>query len=172
MKINDRVVVLADDPANNLIGTLVGTANYVLTANDASVLGSEAGEMRSEYVVLLDLEHQGNLGEDDNYISHIIVHPDGLEVAPWYVSVYEVDYANGGPEEGGWGYYTYDRVHGPLRFDTEEEAAAARTELWNTYPHEGDRAVTSVLYDGGAHSIRISNTPGEDHYPTETPHYE
>lgn len=172
MKLNDRVVVLADDPANNLIGTLVGTANYVLTANDASVLGSDAGEMRSAYVVLLDLEHQGNLGEDDNYISHIIVHPDGLELAPWYVSAYEVDYAHGGPEEGGWGYYTYDRVHGPVQFSTEHEARRYADTLTEAYPENGDRPLSSVLYSGGAYNIRVTNAPGGAHYPTETPHYE
>lgn len=175
MKMYERVTILHDNPEQNMIGTVVGTASYCVDDRDITTMDS-VGTMRLEYVVKLDYNDQGWLNPDEDgcngtsFISHLIVHEDLLEPAPWYVNVYEEDRGYGGPEEGGWWYDIREPVHSE-RFDTKAEAEAYKERITDEYPEEGDRPVSSVLYSGGAHSILIENRPPVNQ-PETTPHYE
>lgn len=176
MQLYERVVVLHDDPEKNMLGTVVGTANYVVDDRDFTTMDT-VGTMRTEYVVVLDYNHQGwlnSVAEDGeggwSFISHLIVHEDGLDPAPWYVNVYERDLGYGGPEEGGWNYDIATPVHSHL-CNSRLDAEAYAEQIKDEYPEEGERPVSSVLYTGGAHSIRIENHPPVAQ-PETIPHYE
>jgi hypothetical protein len=97
----------------------------------------------------------------------------------WSVSVFLIDQAYGGPEEGGW-YYTCgqessDPEHAILhrRFLKVEEARDYAADLnakhgaaWN----EGRPSMYSVLSDGIFHAMAH---PGHvTHFPAVVPHYE
>jgi len=169
MRMYDRVTVLHDDPDKNMVGTVVGTASYCVDDRDFTTMDG-VGTMRTEYVVVLDYKDQAYMGEDVAFISHLIVHEDCLEPAPWYVNVYEEDRGYGGPEEGGWWYNIATPVWHE-RLDTKDRAEARKLELEEMYPEEGDRPVSSVIYSGGAYTIRIENHPPVAQ-PQTTPHYE
>lgn len=172
MRLNDRVVVLHDDPDKNMLGTIVGSATFFVGEHDFTTM-DEPGTLRQTLVVALDYGDQGWLGGDDeqrSHISHLMVHEDALEPAPWYVNVYEQDRGYGGPEEGGW-YYDIMTPIRQERFDNRFDAEAHAEFLRAEYPAEGDRPVSSVLYSGGAYIIRVENRPPVAE-PQTTPHYE
>ena len=179
MRLYERVTVLNDDPEDNMLGTVVGHASYVVDDRDFTTLDTP-GTMRTAFVVKLDYSDQGwlHVKEVDSYgvehgkahIATILVHEDNLEPAPWYVNVYEEDRGYGGPEEGGWWYDISEPVHSE-RFDNERDAEAYAESIKDEYPEQGDRPVSSVIYSGGAHTIRIENHPPVEQ-PTSRPHYE
>lgn len=94
------------------------------------------------------------------------------------VSVYLVDRAFGGYEEGGW-YYTYgipQREATPLlrTFRAEDEAYAYMQRLqraldvtWNHGRHD----IGSVLSEGEYRAI-VDENEMPHHFPQEIPHYE
>jgi hypothetical protein len=176
MKMYDRVTVLNDDPDKNMLGVVVGTATYCIDSGDISHYGGDAGTIRTQMVVRLELRDQGWMNTDEDgengssYISHLIVDEECLEPAPWFVNVYEEDMGYGGPEEGGWYYHISEPVHSE-KFATQHEAEAYKERISDEYPVEGDRPIHSVLYSGGAHSIRIENHPPVAQPPSR-PHYE
>lgn len=168
----DRVTVLNDDPASNMLGTVVGGANYLVHEGDITTMDSP-GTMRQCVVVALDYNDQGwlNNGKDQSsFVSHLIVDPETLEPAPWFVNVYELDRGYGGPEEGGWWYDIRTPVHS-VRADSKVAAERIAEQLQEDYPEEGERPIYSVIYDGGAHSIRVENHPPVRE-PQSVPHYE
>lgn len=174
MRMYDRVTVLHDNPEQNMVGTVVGTATYCVDDRDFTTMDG-VGTMRTEYVVKLDYDDQGWLDADEDgyngksFITHLIVHEDNLEPAPWYVNVYEEDRGYGGPEEGGWYYDISEPVHSEV-CDTRFDAEATAERLREEYPEQGDRPVSSVLYNGGAYTIRIENHPPVAQ-PETVPHY-
>jgi hypothetical protein len=179
MNLYERVTILNDDPEHNMLGTVVGTANYMVDDRDFTTLDSP-GTMRSCFVVKLDYSDQGwlHVTDVDSYgsergkahIDMLMVHEDNLEPAPWYVNVYEEDRGYGGSEEGGWWYDVREPVHSQ-KFDNKADAEDYSDSIKNEYPEEGDRPVSSVVYSGGAHTIRIENHPPMAQ-PQTTPHYE
>lgn len=97
----------------------------------------------------------------------------------WSVSVFLIDQAYGGPEEGGW-YYTCgqessqaDHMLLHRRFATEDEARTYCAELndkhratWN----EGRRSMYSVLSDG--EFTAMVHAGYVTHFPAVRPHFE
>ncbi|MEU4066648.1 hypothetical protein AB0F25_30420 [Streptomyces wedmorensis] len=88
----------------------------------------------------------------------------------WYVNVYEVDRAYGGPEEGGW-YYSTGVPTGESEAYFTEAFAWHRARILDEEHREGRSKVYSVNYRGGAYEVRVQDHPGKA-YPEETPHYE
>jgi hypothetical protein len=180
MQLYERVTVLNDDESKNMLGTVVGTANYCVDDRDFTTMDA-VGTMRTCFVVKLDLEYQGWLGEEvgihtgrsyngRSYISHLIVDEESLEPAPWFINVYEMDRGYGGPEEGGWWYDIRTPV---ISFpaDSKRDAESQLDAIMEEYPSEGDRPVSSVIYSGGAYDVRIENHPPVEE-PQSIPHYE
>jgi hypothetical protein len=106
---------------------------------------------------------------------NLVETPPGAPCKPkhrgWYVNVYRVDLAYGGPEEGGW-WYKAGEVERCLpaltRAGAERILARVRPiiERWN----EGRRPLSSVLSDG-AFECAIEREPARD-FPRRRPHYE
>lgn len=95
-----------------------------------------------------------------------------LMVIPWHVSVYEIDRAYGGPEEGGWWYDCGECILTvPVRELTDEEIDGLIATLKKAYPNESRYGVGSVIYDGGEYRIGAERDRGAD-YPAERPRYE
>jgi hypothetical protein len=168
----DRVTVLNDDPASNMLGTVVGWANYLVHEGDFTTMDSP-GTMRQCVVVALDYSDQGwldNNKHQSSHISHLMVDAEALEPAPWFVNVYELDRAYGGPEEGGWWYDVRTPVHSVIAAN-KQDAERMVERLSEEYPAEGERSIYSVVYNGGAHDVRIENHPPVAE-PQNIPHYE
>ena len=85
----------------------------------------------------------------------------------FYVNVYEVDRAYGGPEEGGWWYDSGECIHTET-YSSKEDALAAQDVLAEKYPRTGCRY--SVLY-GEDYDVFIESAPGT-FFPLEIPYYE
>lgn len=90
----------------------------------------------------------------------------------WFVNVYEVDRAYGGPEEGGW-YYDTGRLMATYQISgsydyVEELIDNLRNGEWEQTGNSG-----SVVYVGGDYEFEVTlGAPGPDFYPEETPRYE
>jgi len=99
------------------------------------------------------------------------VHTDENDDPYWFVTVYEINRAYGGPEEGGW-YYDTGRLMGWWQASSCEEAYELADSLENeTYRPNGNSG--SVVYVGGDYSFEITRgAPGPEFYPEETPRYE
>ena len=97
----------------------------------------------------------------------------------WYcVSVYHIDLAYGGPEEGGWHYTTGTPVlwAAPLQrtFRDRNKAIAYMNRLqriidalWNKHR----RPISSVLSDG-VYDVRLDEGHYPASFPSRRPHYE
>lgn len=86
----------------------------------------------------------------------------------YFVTVFEIDRAYGGPEEGGWWYDTGEPVlHIPCR--SHSAAEDVRDRVREKYPHTGQSG--SCVYQGGDYSITVDVRPGKA-YPETVPHYE
>lgn len=94
---------------------------------------------------------------------------ENIEPAKWYVRVYRVDQAYGGPEEGGWWFTTGDAVGASVEVEDRETAEAVREELRKDYPDTGKSY--SVL-GGDDYAIHIDTEPLPDSFPESRPHYE
>jgi hypothetical protein len=98
---------------------------------------------------------------------------DKIEYIGPFVSIYLVDLAYGGPEEGGWWYRTRQLIR-CKQYATRDEAEAAREDemIWceETNRSEGRREISSVL-STGRYVAYIEDEPGAD-FPDQIPHYE
>jgi hypothetical protein len=172
MKMHDRVIIPCDDD-KVIAGTIVGTTTTIVDPRDIHHPWSETGTMYQNYIVRLDSDFTGEIGRFDNEdnfkvvepripVDLLVVHEDNVEVGPWFVNVYEVDYGYGGPEEGGWYFNVYDHID-TVRCDTFEEAERTRENLREgQYADDPDARVSSVVYSGGVYSISIEAVPGKD----------
>jgi hypothetical protein len=88
----------------------------------------------------------------------------------WYVNVYEVDRAYGGPEEGGW-YFDTGEPTGQSEPYFTEDFAWFRARILDENFYEDRRKVGYVNYRGGAYEVKVQPHPPKA-YPEVTPHYE
>lgn len=179
MKIFERVTILNDNPEQNMFGTVVGHANYVVDDRDFTT-SDGTGTMRLCYVVALDYPDQGWLGASDedeeragngrSYITHLLVEEDLLQPAEWWVNVYELDRAYLGPEEGGrWGDCA--TIKETIKCDSEKAAKELAEELANgKWADEPGANVSSVVYNGGCYAIQVENKQGADEPPDYSPY--
>lgn len=101
------------------------------------------------------------------WVSEEILDPITLSPCRWFVNVYEVDRAYGGPEEGGW-WYDVGSVIRVIPCSSYDIAVDVRERASELFPNTGRRS--SVL-GGEDYSVCIEETPGKD-YPESRPHYE
>lgn len=95
----------------------------------------------------------------------------------YIVSVYLVDQAWGGPEEGGWWYQVGELVR-TLRVMRNEEAAYAFCRRLNHRlrsrafgPNKGRRSISSVLSEG-EYCAEVYENAAPASYPDRRPRYE
>ena len=86
----------------------------------------------------------------------------------YYVNVYRVDQAFGGPEEGGWYYETGELVMHET-YHQSEVAESRAMVLRLTYKDGKNRY--SVMPKDDDFIVRVEDHIGED-YPKVRPHYE
>jgi hypothetical protein len=95
------------------------------------------------------------------------------------VSIYEVNQAYGGPEEGGW-YYTYGEPYVELAwmakvFKTQDEAQGYK-EMLNlvveTINKQEDRYPPSSVRCDGYLQVIVDYNEWPNSFPKERPHYE
>jgi hypothetical protein len=92
----------------------------------------------------------------------------------YYVGIYNVDMAYGGPEEGGW-YYDTGSLKRALRiFPSEDQAYAfaCRANRLLKYLERHKRPVSSAAYNGDRHYVEVHANELPRYYPKELPHYE
>ena len=89
----------------------------------------------------------------------------------FYVNVYLVDRAFGGPEEGGW-WYDCGQILQSVPCETKQEAEEKAGELrkLEKYSNEGRPEIDSVLSEG-RYDVQVECLPGAD-YPSRRPYYE
>lgn len=98
------------------------------------------------------------------------------EAVGWYVNVYKIDRAYGGPEEGGWWYDIGDLIQSmgiPDPFLSRAAAIAARDNLQaelDKNENDGAPPVSSVN-SRGRYEAQIQLHRGRS-YPSRRPHYE
>ena len=158
-----------DDQYDHILGYFVGYGSFV-----GDPLWNEPNAVYSTAIVRLNTDDQGWLrgpGRDSHYpnmfISHVVVDIENLTPAPWYVTVYEVDRAYGGSEEGGWWYDTGTVVTN-IHCKDERDAEIQATKMREIYKDTGESS--SVIYSGGDYRVVIDNVPGQN-YPQYNPHY-
>lgn len=97
----------------------------------------------------------------------------------FYVTIYLVDRAYGGAEEGGWWYDTGEPVLEPIEgesrqrsFDSLDDATAYLKSLNPIIErlNEGRPDISSVLSQGRYHGYLETHPP--ESFPGERPHYE
>ena len=90
----------------------------------------------------------------------------------FYLAVYEVDRAYGGPEEGGWWYDTGTLrvIHGP--YMSLAAAQGERERVAMLYPSDSKYGSSSMAYDGGEYRVWVEQGIPAPYFPSETPHYE
>lgn len=119
-KIGQMTRILGDDDKFTL-GRVIGTATVVVDEFDTSHHGSDVGKIGLRYIVRPELDSQGWIGREDDdgifekvdppmYVTELVVHPDNIEAAPFYVNVYRHDSIYAGPEEGGRFYDAFTPV--------------------------------------------------------------
>lgn len=164
-----KVVILDDDPANNMIGTVLANTFY-------------QGERH--YIVKLDFQFCGYLGhrralDQDGWehefeettieVTEMVVPEHMVQLAPFYANIYEASTRCISPAEGGCYVTDYEHVayFGP--FDTQAEAlAAGEHALLGDWKPCG--TASSVVYSGGDYSFRVEHKPGSDE-PSPINHY-
>lgn len=105
----------------------------------------------------------GGVWEEDGLDVSIGLH----EADPFYIAVYRVDRAYGGPEEGGW-YYDCGELIKVVIASSQEEAEEIRDKLCEEYRETGTRY--SVL-PGDDYDVGIQTTFPADYFPERTPYY-
>lgn len=167
--IGKKVVVLDDDPANNMIGTVLAKTFY---------------QRERHYVIKLDFEFCGYLGrrralDQDGWeyeveettieITEMVVPESLIELAPWYVNVYEVWQRCISPAEGGCFVNDLEHSHQEGPFTTETEAREVAERLREGLYATTDKA-SNVNYSGGQYSVVVENKPGQNE-PSPITHY-
>jgi hypothetical protein len=129
----------------------------------------------------------GTMARNDSVEREVIEQNEG----PQFVSVYQVERAFGGPEEGGWWYDTYQLVDSkPVatsaaakvvkeflqeKYSTqnEETGPLSSSKGFESLPEGTEDYQIPKGFSGGTSEIvvLIEDTPGEN-TTTETPHYE
>lgn len=99
-----------------------------------------------------------------------------IEAPPkaFIVSVYLVDQAYGGPEEGGWWYETGELVRMVRIFKNEKSAyrfCVRLNDRLRATLNKGRREISSVLSDG-RYAADVHEDRAPEHYPAQRPHYE
>ncbi len=103
----------------------------------------------------------------------------------YFVAVYMVDKAFGGPEEGGWWYDYGDLVidtdllkaNGislPIAYDnmdTAERVCGYQNQLLNNTLNVGRREISSMA-SAGRYMAMVFENELPNHFPTEKPRYE
>lgn len=87
---------------------------------------------------------------------------------PYWVNVYRVDRAYGGPEEGGWWFDTGEPIH-TLEFRSKREAQDVAEALGTVYHATGSSQ--SMAAQEPDYRITLERQKGTA-YPTHRPHYE
>ena len=91
----------------------------------------------------------------------------------FYVNVYLIDRAYGGPEEGGWWYDYGEAIRCMGSFKTYSKAVGVQCKVENLFVNKinkGRRSIGSVLSEG-VYYVAIEHHPVEN-YPKVRPHYE
>lgn len=97
------------------------------------------------------------------------IYKAGTEERQWFVVVWSVGQAYGGPEEGGW-WYTVGDLEKVFAVSSQGEGERLKEELKGIYPSTGKQY--SVL---GGEDWQIGVTdelPSSRHFPEKVPHYE
>ena len=95
----------------------------------------------------------------------------------YLVSVYLEDRAYGGPEEGGWWYYTWQLARTVKVFRNADAAYAYCRRLNDKLksrvfgPNEGRRDILSVLSDG-VYYANVHENHAPRYFPERKPRYE
>jgi hypothetical protein len=143
---------------------------HFLTVEDSMILGHY-------WPMPIDQDKYASLPPVTSYVGDVMA--EQFPAPMHMVSVYLIDRAYGGPEEGGW-YYTYgepqtDFVRYQREFPYHAEASAYREQLqvWLDREHNSQRRsdIGSVLSEG-CYRARIDSGHVPRPFPTQRPHYE
>jgi hypothetical protein len=92
----------------------------------------------------------------------------------FYVNVYLVDRAYGGPEEGGW-WFDYGLFQAEQSTSRHEEDAATREaerlQRWCDEENAQRRSDISSVVSEGRYVVYVEDEAGAD-WPAQRPHYE
>jgi hypothetical protein len=91
-----------------------------------------------------------------------------LQPIRWWVAVWEIDQACGGPEEGGWWFTTGD-LKQAVPCSTYEDAQKVREQLVTKWESEGKSY--SVAYRGGEYSVEVRGSQPPTYFPERRPVY-
>jgi hypothetical protein len=125
---------------------------YVIFDNDPEV------EAEAEPVAVFLEEHVAERWLDEYRWEH----------GPFFVNVYEVERAYGGPEEGGWWFDTGHLIQSTPCGTDYALAEEVQGQVRSIYPRTDKRY--SVI-GGDDYNVVIETHPGKD-FPEEWPHYE
>jgi hypothetical protein len=140
-------------------GSDVDTLEYAATEAICQRLGKHYDDLPEEWTPFVFADPVLSANEFRN--------PDGSQ--QWFVGVYTVDRAYGGPEEGGWWFDT-----GELELQTAVATHDDAEELRETY-RSGEYDETGARFSvlpGEDYRIVIGIRPHPAHYPEEWPRYE
>ena len=82
----------------------------------------------------------------------------------WYVNVYRVEDAYGGPEEGGWWYHIGEFLHCEGIYPTRDEAEDAAECLRNNIDYDDVVDTTTYHMGNGPHDGVDLDGEGDDDY--------
>jgi hypothetical protein len=93
-----------------------------------------------------------------------------LSLERWFISVYLVNRAFGGPHEGGWWYDCGEIVD--YRMTTRESSVShLKRKLAEMYPNDGRLPASSVNSEG-EYRVRVTRHRPVEFFPEAKPHYE
>lgn len=96
-----------------------------------------------------------------------LIDPITLTPYRWFVNVYELDRAYGGPEEGGW-WYDVGTLRASYPAATYDLGKLLQNRVENIWKSEGN--LYSVAYSGGVYGVSLEEHAGRD-FPSRTPIY-
>lgn len=106
-----------------------------------------------------DREHEPDL--DNNSVSYI----------GFFLNVYLIDKAYGGPEEGGW-WFEYGQAIRSVQASLETLGTMrAELQLWCDSENAQRRSDIGSVLSEGKYVVYVEDEPGRD-WPSERPHYE
>lgn len=91
----------------------------------------------------------------------------------YFVGIYEIDMAYGGPEEGGWWYSTGTLKRAIKLFSDEDKAYAfaRRANRLLSHLERDKRPVSSMAYEGDRHWVEVHADTLPEYYPKQRPQY-